>query len=93
MPVQNVRRDKKMKGDSKICGALTAGFNSSMKLLRNGQAQKVFLAYDSSEQFREKIRAAAKEAGVDLDESNSMAQLGILCGLDVGCAVCTVRKQ
>ena len=69
-----------MKTDRQPGGKLTAGYNSTMKLIKNKEAEKAVLA-------------AAKAADVKTDEKNSMAQLGAMCGIDVGCAVCAVKKS
>lgn len=82
-----------MKTDRQPAGAITAGYNSAMKLIKNGEAEKVFLAYDCSETIRKSVLSAALLSKTETDESRSMAQLGALCGIDVGCAVCAVRKS
>ena len=82
-----------MKTDRQPAGNITAGYNSTMKLLKNGEAEKVLLAYDCSEFIKQTVLSAAAAAGVTADMKNSMAQLGVMCGIDVGCAVCAVRKS
>ncbi len=82
-----------MKADRQPGGKLTAGYNSTMKFIKNKEAEKVFVAYDCSPFIKEAVLAAAKAADVKTDEKNSMAQLGAMCGIDVGCAVCAVKKS
>ena len=92
MPKRNERKDKEMKTDRQPAGKLTVGYNSTMKLIKSGEAEKVLLAYDCSEFIRQNVVDAASSANVKTDEKYSMAQLGAMCGIDVGCAVCAVRK-
>ena len=82
-----------MKTDRRPAGKFTVGYNSTMKLLKSGEAEKVLLAYDCSDFIKQNVLTAAAAAGIAADESSSMAQLGAMCGIDVGCAVCAVRKS
>ena len=72
---------------------LTVGLNSSLKLIRSGNAQTVYLANDCSDRIRQTVMEAAAASGAKVDEKKTMAQLGAACGIDVGCAVCVSRKQ
>ena len=72
---------------------MTVGLNSSLKLIKSGEAEKALLAKDCSESLKERVRAAASEHGVKVDESRTMAELGADCGIEVGCAVCAIRKN
>ena len=80
-----------MKTDGTPAG-ITAGYNSTLKLIKSGGAEKVYLACDCSDTIKYNVREAAKQYGAALDESNTMQQLKELCKIDVGCAVCAVRK-
>ena len=82
-----------MKTDGAPAAKLTAGYNSSLKLIKSGFAEKVFLACDCSVVIKDKVRAAAEQHGVPVDETASMQKLAELCGIDVGCAVCAIRKN
>ena len=82
-----------MKTDRQPAGKYTAGYNSVMKLLKNGEAEKVLLAFDCSDIIKQNVISAATSAKVETDMKCSMAQLGAMCGIDVGCAVCAIRKS
>ncbi len=71
---------------------LTVGFNSSMKLMKSGGTGTVYLASDCSPFIKEKVVKAAQECGAALITDKTMAQLGAMCGIDVGCAVCAARN-
>lgn len=72
---------------------LTVGLNSSLKLIRSGNAQTVYLANDCAGHIRQAVMEAAAGSDAVIDESKTMAQLGAACDIDVGCAVCVSRKQ
>ena len=72
---------------------LTVGYNSSVKLVRSGGAALLYVASDCAPHIREAAETIAEEHGVPVDCSFSMAQLQQLCNIDVGCAVCAVRKK
>ena len=81
-----------MKTDGTPAG-MTAGYNSTLKLIKSGGAEKVYLACDSSDTIKHNVRETALQYGAALDETYTMQQLKELCGIDVGCAVCAARKQ
>ena len=71
---------------------LTVGLNSTLRLIRSGEAAEVHLACDCADHIRQTVRSEAAGNGVPVDERRTMAQLGAACGIDVGCAVYAVRK-
>ena len=81
-----------MKTDGTPAGRMTAGYNSTLKLIKSGEAEKVFLAYDCSAMITDTVRYTAEQNGAAIDETMSMQKLGELCGIDVGCAVCAIRR-
>ena len=93
MPAQKRKKGQKMKTGSQPAGKYTAGYNSTIKLLKNKEAEKVLLAYDCSEFIKQNVLSAAEEADTEVDTKNSMSELGAMCGIDVGCAVCAIRKS
>ena len=70
---------------------LTAGIRQSERLIRSGNVSKVYLAHDASRHIAEKISSLCKERDIVPDTSYSMAALGKLCGIEVGCAVCVEK--
>ncbi len=70
--------------------ALVAGLNRSKKLILAGQADKVYLASDADEVLTDMVRTLCKVHDVILDTSMTKKQLGRLCEINVGCAICTV---
>ena len=69
-----------------------AGLNRTKKALKSGIAAKVYLATDADMHFTATVTALAEEYGVPVEISRTMAELGALSGIDVGCAVCVLEK-
>ncbi len=72
---------------------LTVGYNSSLKLVRAGKATLLYVANDCAPHIKTAARQMADEYGVPVDETRGMAALQQMCGIDVGCAVCAVRRK
>ena len=64
------------------------GVKQSARAIRDGRAQRVFLACDADELVLEPIRSAC--GSLPVEEGYTMAQLGRACGIAVGAAVVTV---
>ena len=64
------------------------GVKQSARAVRDGRAQRVFLACDADEPVLEPIRIAC--GSLPVEEGYTMAQLGRACGIAVGAAVVTV---
>ena len=70
--------------------ALVAGRNRSRKLIIGGEARMVYIASDADQPLIESMRALCREYGVPTDEGKTKQELAELCGIEVGCAICTV---
>ena len=79
-----------------MCGVketrLVSGVKQTLRALRSGMAEAVYIAEDASPQVTEPVATAAKEAGVPVVPSPSMRELGRLCGIAVGCS-CAARLK
>ncbi len=73
--------------------ALVAGLNRSKKLILAGGAAKVYLASDADDTLSFEMRALCEIHDVILDTSMTKKQLGRLCEITVGCAVCTMPRM
>ena len=60
------------------------GVKQSARAIRDGRAQRVFLACDADELVLEPIRSAC--GSLPVEEGYTMAQLGRACGIAVGAA-------
>lgn len=68
------------------------GVKQSRKAIREGRAEKVFLACDADPSITGPIRAECVERGVPVETENSMAQLGRACRITVGASVAALLK-
>lgn len=68
-------------------GKTVAGARQTLRLIAAGQAEKVFIALDASPRVTAPVREAATNAGVPIEECESMASLGRRCRIAVECAV------
>ena len=71
---------------------IEAGLNRAKKLLKQHHAKAVYLALDADAPLTEEICELCRENGLFPDRGHTKAELGQLCGLEVGCAVCVVPK-
>lgn len=67
---------------SKVTGA-----KQVTRALKNAKALLVFVARDADPRVTEPIQDLCEDLGVDIEEVETMAQLGQACGIAVGSAV------
>ena len=67
------------------------GVKQSARAIRDGRAQRVFLACDADELDLEPIRSAC--GSLPVEEGYTMAQLGRACGIDVGTAAAALLAK
>ncbi len=72
--------------DSERTG-LVVGLKQTRKAIKEG-AKRVLLAKDASEIIKTEI----KELFADVEYVDTMLELGRICGIDVGAAVCAIKK-
>lgn len=81
-----------MSSDIPLPAVYVAGLNQSKKLIKGGSARKAFAATDAEEKLVSVLKDLCKDAEIELDCTKTMEELGKLCEIDVGCAVCVVLK-
>lgn len=69
-----------------------SGAKQTIRAIRSGRAERVYIAADAAEMVAAPVRAAAREARIPVEEESSMRELGRACGLDVGCACAACLK-
>ncbi len=69
------------------------GFKETLKALKRGEVEVIFVSKDCDERLREKIVDLAKEEGIRIEEVVSRKVLGELVGIDVGAAVAALIKK
>ena len=66
------------------------GLKQTRRALAAGQAARVFLARDADPHITEPLEAICSLAGVPVEDSHTMAELGCACGIAVGTAACAI---
>lgn len=72
---------------------IVAGFNQFKKLVRQKRAKIVYLALDADPSLIKEVCDLCASAAIRPDRGHTKAELGVLCGLEVGCGVCVVPKE
>lgn len=66
------------------------GSNQTVKAIRRGRAQMVFVATDADRRVLQDVIAAVRDQGLEVIEVGSMRDLGRACGIAVGAAAAAV---
>ncbi|MGN1014410.1 MAG: ribosomal L7Ae/L30e/S12e/Gadd45 family protein [Butyricicoccus sp.] len=72
--------------------AKVVGIKQSKKIIRDGDAETVFIAQDAEQRITGPIVELCQASGVEIVEVDSMKELGAAAGIAVGAAVVTVTK-
>ena len=63
------------------------GVKQSRKAIREGRACQVFVACDADPAITEPVAQSCADAGIPVEETYTMAQLGQACRITVGASV------
>lgn len=66
------------------------GVKQSRKAIREGRAQRVYLACDADPAIIEPVADSCALSGIPVESGHTMAQLGHACRITVGASVVTV---
>lgn len=72
--------------------AKVVGVKQSRKAIRDGKAQRVYIALDAEQRVLRPICDLCREMSVPVEEVATMDELGKASRIDVGAAVVTVLK-
>lgn len=72
--------------------AKTVGVKQTRRVIREGNALRVFLAEDAEERIKQPMLELCKECGVPVVSVGSMTELGAACGIDIGASAAAVLK-
>jgi large subunit ribosomal protein L7A len=72
--------------------ARTVGFNQTLKALRGGRLEALFLAQDAPDEMREEAEREAQALGVPVETVPTMRELGRLCAIQVPSVLAGVLK-
>lgn len=73
--------------------AKVVGVKQSRKAIRDGKAERVFIALDAEQRVLRPICDLCRDMNVQLEEVATMAELGKACQIDVGAAVVAVLAE
>ena len=66
------------------------GVKQSRKAVRGGLAKRVYIACDADPAITDPVAQSCEEAGIPMETSYTMAQLGHACRITVGASVVAV---
>ena len=69
------------------------GLKQTRRAIAAGHAARVYLACDADPRLVEPVRAGCQLARIPTVTEFTMAQLGRVCGIEVGCAAATVLAK
>ncbi|HBQ65102.1 MAG TPA: 50S ribosomal protein L7ae-like protein [Clostridiales bacterium] len=72
---------------------MVVGLKQSLRAMEAGQVEKIAIAGDAEETVLSRIRELAGAQNIPVEQAESMAQLGRLCGIQVGAAVAAFLKE
>ena len=78
--------------EERIPDPCVAGMKQTRRALNAGQVARLLIARDADPALTAPLAELAKSAGVPVDEGNTMADLGAICGIAVGAACCAFLK-
>ena len=71
---------------------LVAGLTQSKKLIKVGMASSAFIAKDADTKITNLIAELCSTHGIPCDATKTKKELGMMCRIDVDCAVCVTLK-
>ena len=69
---------------------VVTGRKQTLRAIRNGQTETVFIAKDAQQELIGEIEAACKAVGIRCQYADRMRQLGAAAGIRVGASACAV---
>ncbi|SMC47000.1 ribosomal L7Ae/L30e/S12e/Gadd45 family protein [Papillibacter cinnamivorans] len=73
-------------------GKKVIGIKQSRKAIREGAAERAFLAQDADPEIRETMGELCQQHGVPAEAVPTMLELGRACGIEVGAAAAVLLK-
>lgn len=83
-----------MRGNSsmvtRLSGEKVVGIKQTAKALKNNLGSKLYVAKDADVKLLEPILKLAAERSLEIEEVDTMKELGVLCGIDVSAATALI---
>ena len=87
-----LRRDEKVPERLKKRAMRVVGVRQTLRAVREGNAEMVFLAMDADARMRQQVEREASANGAPLQLVSTMEELSALCRMDVPSAAAAVLK-
>lgn len=71
---------------------IVIGTKQTLKAMKNGGVEEVFVADDADRHVTEKVMRLAEELNIPCQRVDSMEKLGEACDIDVGAATVAIKQ-
>ncbi|GGA88345.1 ribosomal L7Ae/L30e/S12e/Gadd45 family protein [Ornithinibacillus halotolerans] len=77
---------------SKVKNQTIIGVKQTMKAMKHGQVNKVFVAEDADRSLTQKVEELAETLGIPVERVDSKKKLGAACGISVSASTVAIKK-
>lgn len=77
----------------RLYGKKVIGMKQSIKAIKNGEGQIVYVAKDADAKLVQQISKLAEENYLEVKYVETMKELGKLCGIEVGASAAVILKD
>jgi large subunit ribosomal protein L7A len=74
----------------RIEGEKVIGLKQTLKHIKSGKGKCLYIAKDAEEKLTSPVIELAKEKSIQIVYVETMKELGVLCGIDVGASVALI---
>ncbi|MDU4892750.1 MAG: ribosomal L7Ae/L30e/S12e/Gadd45 family protein [Clostridium sp.] len=78
---------------TRLTGEKVVGIKQTAKALKNNLGSKLYVAKDADMKLLEPILKIAADKSLEIEEIDTMKELGVLCGIDVSAATALIIKE
>ncbi|WP_040192310.1 ribosomal L7Ae/L30e/S12e/Gadd45 family protein [Clostridium culturomicium] len=78
---------------TRLTGEKVVGIKQTAKALKNNLGSKLYVAKDADMRLLEPILKIAADKSLEIEEIDTMKELGVLCGIDVSAATALIIKE
>lgn len=77
----------------RLIGKKVVGIKQSIKAIKSSEGKTVYLAKDADAKLIQQVAKLAEENSLEVIYTNTMKELGKLCGIEVGAAAAVLLKE